>query len=811
MMDDTSEPKLRQRWLKPHSWLIVLVAAFVVLATTYSITTPIFEAGDEIWHYPFVQHLSTGNGLPVQDPNVTTLWAQEGGQPPLYYAVSALATFWIDARDLRDRLWLNPEAKIGIPLVWGNKNLIVHTGAEDFPWRNTALAVHLIRLLSILFSAGTVALTYFTAFEIKKDRTLAAIATALVAFNPMFIFISASVNNDSLAVLLATLALWLLTRLVTRGATLRQFAVLGVVLGLGALAKVSDLGLLVVAALVFAYLALKEAAKARGDRTLRGFENLARSDGLRRVIAGSLLSAALVVVIAGWWYLRNWQLYGDPLAFNVWIPIARGRPTPATWTILVDEFQSFRISFWGNFGGVNIIAPDWVYTTLDALSIVAGLGLVVGLVRRVLPRLLLLPTVWLALIMLTLIRWTFLTLASQGRLIFPAISAVGILMAYGLSQWRLPANILKNHEQLRSRWQSPTFAPHAPLGPGGRNEPSGFVQSSRTSAGIPSRAGMLRDLQSPLSLPFASLFMVVLLFAFSLLAPFSLIAPTYALPPRSADDEDIPNLTHIVFGDGAELVGYALPQKAVAPGQELALTLYWRALEPIDEDFSVYIDLFDSHGDIVGSWNAFPGGGLYPTRLWQPGQVIADSYRVPVALDARGPGVGRIEVGLFRRLPLEKLVARDPQGRKVTPNIARYKISSVSNIEIQNPVRFEFANQIALVGYSVENATGHLNVRLYWRARQLMDEDYTVFVHLDDRRGHTVAQKDDQPQHKTYPTSFWDVGETVADDYELDVPDDVPAGDYQVVVGLYRAGDNTRLSVEGGGDSIVLATVPVRR
>ncbi len=767
----------RQLWLTTKPELFVLVATFVLLAVVYSIVTPIFEAGDEIWHYPFVQHLATGNGLPIQDPNVKTLWAQEGGQPPLYYAASALATFWIDTRDLPDRLWLNPEAKIGIPLLWGNKNMIVHTSAEDFPWRNTALAVHLIRLLSILFSAGTVALTYFTAFEIKKNRTLAAVAAALVAFNPMFIFISASVNNDSLAVLFATLALWLLTRLVTREPNLRQFAVLGIVLGLGALSKASDLGLLVVAAFVFAYLVLKQAANARRDSTQREVRTFARSEGLRRVIAGSFFAAAIVVIIAGWWYLRNWQLYGDPLAFDVWVAIAGGRPTSATWITLLDEFQSLRISFWGNFGGVNIIAPDGVYAALDVLTVVAGLGLIVGLARRVLPRLLLLQAVWLALIVLALIQWTRLTFASQGRLIFPAIAAACILLSYGLSQWRLPANILKNHEPVRSRWQS-----------------------------------LISNPQSPISnFPFACIFTVIFLFAFSLLAPFTLIAPTYVLPLRLPDDSNVPNFTHIVYEDRAELVGYALPQKAVAPGQELPLTLYWRALGPIGEDFSVNIDLFDAEGNIVGRWRAFPGGGTYPTRLWQQGEIIADSYRIPVALASRGPGVGRIEVGLFRRLPLEKLVARDPEGRTVTPNIAQYKITGASSVEIQNPVRFEFADQMALVGYSVENATGHLNVRLYWRARRAMSEDYTVFVHLVDRRGETVAQKDDQPQHGSYPTSFWSVGEIIADDYELQVPADVPAGDYQVVVGLYRSGDNTRLNVAGGGDSVVLATVPIHR
>ena len=97
------------------------------------------------------------------------------------------------------------------------------------------------------------------------------------------------------------------------------------------------------------------------------------------------------LAVAGWWYVRNGLLYGDPLAFNVWVAIAGGRPVPVTLTGLLHEFQGFRISYWGNFGGVNIIAPEWVYTVLDAFAILAGIGLGVGLLRRSLPRLLALP------------------------------------------------------------------------------------------------------------------------------------------------------------------------------------------------------------------------------------------------------------------------------------------------------------------------------------------------------------------------------------------------------------------------------------
>ncbi len=730
---------------RSHRLIVFILIAFVLLGITYSVATPIFEAGDEIWHYPFVAHLATGHSLPIQDPNVKTLWAQEGGQPPLYYALCALATAWIDTSDLPDRLWLNPEAKTGIPLVFGNKNAVVHTSAESFPWHNTTLAVHLIRFLSVLLAACTVLLTYLLALEIKPDdRGLAALACALVAFNPMFLFISASVNNDNLAVPLATLAMLLLTRLITRGVNTRRLVVLGIVLGLAVLSKASDLGLLAVTAVVFAYILLRDWRQGIG-RSVDLFLQFC-------------LCAAIGVALGGWWYARNWILYGDPMAFNVFVEIAGGRLTPPTLSTLWGETEGFLISFWGNFGGVNIIAPGWVYAVLDATTILAGIGLIAGLVRRTLPRLLVWPAFWLALICAGVVRWTWLTLASQGRLIFPAISAVALLLVYGLAQYRMPATWLGR--------RLPAVGPAA---------------------------------------------LAVFLFAFALLAPLTLIAPTYALAPRLPGDAPVPNPVHIVYDEQAELIGYALPQKSVKPGEELPLTLYWRAQKPMTEDFSVYINLSDGDGNILSRWKAFPGQGSYPTRLWQPGEVVVDSYRIPVQAAGHPAGGGRIEVGLFRRVPLETLSARDSAGRPTTPVIARFKIAGAAGTPVENPVKYEFGNQIGLVGYRTGVTDGALRVRLYWQAYKTPTDDYTVFVHLVDAAGNIIAQQDNEPQHGTYSTSLWDAGEIVADDYTLALPKgSLPEGGH-IEVGLYRAVDQTRLMLQGGGDKVTLPAGAVGR
>src|SRR5450756_557935 len=74
-------------------WFIVTILVFFIfLAGIYSVLNPLFESPDEVWHYAFVQHLASGQALPVLDPQHPGPWAQEGGQPPLYYLATSLFT-----------------------------------------------------------------------------------------------------------------------------------------------------------------------------------------------------------------------------------------------------------------------------------------------------------------------------------------------------------------------------------------------------------------------------------------------------------------------------------------------------------------------------------------------------------------------------------------------------------------------------------------------------------------------------------------------------------------------------------------------
>lgn len=867
--------------------IYVLVAVFVLLGTVYSVTTPIFEAGDELWHYPHVQWIARGNGLPVQDPTQDQLWEQEGGQPPLYYLVSAALTFWIDTSDMPERLRHNPYAKIGIPLAFGNKNMVVHTSAENFPWQGTALAVHLIRWASVLLSAGTVFLTFKIARELtsspltlSQTRTrfvepsapafapslspgggpmgsvIPLLAASFVAFNPMFLFISASVNNDSLAALFATLAIFLAVRLITRGVTRVRVLVLGIVVGLAVLTKVSNLALGIVVVSVLAYCAWRQ------FRAL----HLAL---LTRLVLNIVLFCIPIALITGWWFVRNYLLYGDPLAFNVWMQIAGGRAPQTVLGLITQEFQGFRISFWGNFGGVNIIAPEWVYTTLDVFLVLAAIGLVVGVLTGggqrplmvyamefiaetsgVLPevalankfaatttqsvpsdtktmgeilraRELALPQLWwilglhVAVVLIALIRWTLMTYASQGRLMFPAIASIAILFALGLEQfghgvWRIAYRVwqlVKGKSRIAYR-ESP-IANRKPA------DDASSLTLVRTR-GLTFDVSRLTLYVSRFAFLFLPTLLALFVLLFALAAPFVLIAPVYAQPPRIYEEALVPNPVRITYEAGSgqpELVGFDVG-RFVPPGQALPITLYWRTAAPIAEDLAMYIHVYDTQGELIGQWDAFPGNGLLPTSLWQPNEVIVDEYRVPVNAPALYPPLGRVEVGMSRVGSRTVLPARNPQGEVITPLLGQFKFVRPTRPPVS--ARVEAGDQFGLVDLGLRVQRGIdtfppdlneqgvtllrpgelLHIGTVLQARQRPDGDYVLFAHLVDPNGTVVSQYDAQPLDNAYPTSLWDPNEHVADILRLDIPRDA-AGRYTLRFGIYRADTLERLPLTG--------------
>lgn len=732
----------------------IVVGLFIVLATVYSLVAPLFEAPDEVWHFRFITHVAETATLPTQDPANPGPWRQEGSQPPLYYLLVTPFVAPIDLGDVEVITRKNPHAAVGRAGADGNVNFVVHTARERLPWWGATLAAHIARFVSVLLGAATVGLTYTLTLEIfdesrtERARDLALGAALLVAFNPQFLFISGAVNNDNLIIALATLTLLLLLRLVSRGVTGRRLLALGVVIGLAALSKLSGLGLWGLTALVLFVCWFRPPQSAVRALTL---------------VRWYLLVFGTAAVIAGWWYVRNWMLYGDPTGLNVMLEIFGHRTEPVSPLQLLREFQGLRWSFWAVFGWFNVLPPAWVHHFFDLLSLLGLIGLLVYLGLRIrardwatLGRLSIL-VVWLGITVASLGRWTMMTSATQGRLLFPAISVIGLLLFVGLATL-VPA-------RYRSR------------------------------------------LRAILGLSMGGI---------ALYIAFGVIRPAYAPPPPLSAERvaAIPHpLNDVVFGNLISLAGHEVTPETVQPGGDLTVTLYWKGLKHIETDYSLFIHLVGEREVILSQRDSYPGRGNAPTSEWSPGLVFRDEYRLQVPATAGAPQSAWVAVGLYdleaeRRLSL-------PDGTDRFPLKSIRLVPTKSEGGIPNPVDFNLGGRVKLIGYELEARSVHpgetVDLTLYWQALTDMERNYTVFTQVLSDGFDIWAQDDAQPLRGDYPTSRWVPGEVVRDPHHLTVNSETPAGVYHLEAGMYllETGDRLYRAGKPTANSIRLADIRV--
>lgn len=122
---------------------------------------------------------------------------------------------------------------------------------------------------------------------------------------------------------------------------------------------------------------------------------------------------------------------------------------------------------------------------------------------------------------------------------------------------------------------------------------------------------------------------------------------------------------NISFGGQVMLLGYSPAELRIDNCQltiincQLTITLYWRTDVVPPADYTVFIHLLDPAGKLVAQFDQPPAAGVYPTHLWDPGEIIADEH----LLQNLPPGRYTLQIGLYRPDTGERLVvAGSPEG-----------------------------------------------------------------------------------------------------------------------------------------------------
>ena len=733
MNTNAATPAPHLRSLPPSLVLLAILGLYFLLGAAHGILAPALEKPDEEWHYAYVRHLAQLGALPPISPDESQNPAlQEAGQPPLFYAAAAGAAHLIGLELPAPNLSRNPYW--GYPsrgTVNDNKNRFVHRPGE---WQaSPLLALLVVRFFSLLLGAGAVVSAYGLARAVRASVTVALAAAAFVATMPQFLFIASSVSNDALLTALTGAALWALVVALRDRIRVGPWLIFGLLAGLASLTKVSGLLLPLLGAIM---------------GTIAGI----RRRDARIAVLGVAVSLGGLLICTGWWYLRNTLLYGDPLGVRIHFA-AYGRQEALALVNLVSQARAVETSFWAAFGWGNVTLPGWIYLGLRVAVLVALPGVALVLVRpgrneyRYDRLGLWAMTLYVAGIGVALAIWTSTITASLGRLLFPALVPLAVLLTLGWFRlWRrLPVIIV------------------------------GCLAVLAVTVPI----YLARAYQPPALLP-------------------DVQAPAGAQP------------IHLDFGHIARLYAFDVAPQRAAPGSEVNVTLCWQALGATENDYSVFVQFVGEEDRVIGRRGTYPGLGSFPTSLWQPGDTFCDLYRVPVNGDAQGPAVYAVEVGLFDLQSNDRLPATDAAGNRVEfAGVSDVKVTGAgATVPASAPhVGANFADMASLLAYEANSipSSDELPLTLYWRAEAPLAADYVVFVHLLDAAGNVVAQGDAPPRAGRYPTHWWEPGEVIADQHVIPLPADLPPGDYRVRTGLYRPDTGERLPLAGAaGDAVEL-------
>lgn len=762
----------RLRAVLAANWpIIAILAAFLVLGVAYSVVNPLHEATDELRHYRFIQHLIQLDRLPVQGE---LSCSAQGHHPPLYYATAALVVGGIDTG--RDVCYEPPGNPFWAYRYWDvgrdNKNQYLHGPDEAFPWRGEALAAHLARFVNLLFGAITVWLTWATARAIWPDRrSLAAGSAALVAFNPMFIYMSGAINNDVIAAAAGAVVVFACVRLLLDegGLTWRWGVVLGLLYGLALLSKFNLAAIIIVIEAAVTWVAW-------------------RRRQWRQWLVVNALILGLTLLLAGWWFVRNQMLYGEPTGVERLTELWGVRDPRDSFGLAVRELPYVWTSLWGRFGYGQIPLPNRLYLGLlvAALAALAGYGMALIRRRTAELRAAAAPLALLALNVLVFfgVIFNYLLISPagpMGRFFFPALSAFGILLFYGLSLWL----------------------------PGATGDSAG--------------AGARRA-RAERALAWATAGSLVVL---SFVALFGSLAPAYARPPSFDATETLPNPVDVQFDSLVKLRGYTLDPGPIEPGEPIGIALYWEVTDQPPGDYLLFVHAVDrATGALVAQRDTHPGLGNFPSSQWQPGDRFVERLNLFVPETAYTPSEVDISTGLYvpgpdgYRLGITDATTGEGLGDAYVlghlPLVPRIDAPDPS---LPNPSAHNFEDRVQLVGYAYDSRTPPageaLGLTLYWQALQPGLEDYEVQIRLLGPDGAVLSSFEAPPGGSERPTSSWTPGQTMAAGHTIALSPELAGQTLTVQVALRDMVTEQRLNLVGEDgrwldDKLLLGPVVVR-
>jgi 4-amino-4-deoxy-L-arabinose transferase-like glycosyltransferase len=398
------KPEIQTERRRATALLLLFVAATLMVA--WSLVVPIFEAPDEPAHWHYARYIHDNHTFPIFSEKLS-----QANTPPLYYIL--IAPLASATREPAVAYKYNEDYS-QVFLRFPPRFFEKATGEMERYW-----PIRVARFATAFISVLTVWFSYLAATEVTGNAGTGLLVGGLVAFLPQFAFRGMNVSSDALLAMFSAAAVYLMVRLVRRGFTW----------GIG-----------VLAALAIAGACLSKANAAFLPLPLALTIVLEKAEGRTKLIRTGVLGVLILLILAPW-LIRNQRLYGDLFArkamYTVWAPSIRTTPI---WSYsFMSRFTKFLIaSFIGDFGWMNLLLRKWEYGLYGCFLVFGVLCWMRGVIRgRIDRRVSLVLLSVIALNLVTVIGVNLTIDSPQGRYMFPALTAIMLIVGLGLESLRV--------------------------------------------------------------------------------------------------------------------------------------------------------------------------------------------------------------------------------------------------------------------------------------------------------------------------------------------------------------------------------------
>jgi 4-amino-4-deoxy-L-arabinose transferase-like glycosyltransferase len=266
--------------------------------------------------------------------------------------------------------------------------------------------------------------------------------------------------------------------------------------------------------------------------------------------------------------------------------------------------------------------------------------------------------------------------------------------------------------------------------------------------------------------------------------------------PLALDSSPIKVESKVNFGHRLLLTGYGFTDDAIEYRKQLGITLRWETITEMQESYALSLRLVDEQGHLWSQADEWlENEASLPTYAWKVGEV-SERHHALSLVAGTPPGHYQVKMVLYRTDTLQGLDILDEQDAPAGTEYTLGTISVVSpsvpptieELAIRHPLRHDFDSQVELLGYDLSTAEvkagGTVRVILFWRALRSIEDDYRLYLQVQDSEGHIWAGGELPLANEQYPTNRWNEGEVIRGQYDLTVEAAAPTGEFSLLANL---------------------------